>query len=81
MMWCLHGTSDWGVVTLHLCARRHLPQVQRNKRKVKQLEDDLLFRLSNSKGNLLDDTELIGILAVTKHTAQVGRRRRGPAVK
>ena len=46
-------------------------QVQSYKRKVRQLEDDLLFRLSNSQGNLLDDTELIDILAVTKQTAQV----------
>ncbi|KAK9865923.1 hypothetical protein WJX84_001850 [Apatococcus fuscideae] len=38
--------------------------------KIKQLENDLLFRLSNSSGNLLDDTELIDVLAVTKQTAQ-----------
>ncbi len=49
----------------------HPPQVQSYKRKIRQLEDDLLFRLSNSQGNLLDDTELIDILAVTKQTAQV----------
>jgi dynein heavy chain len=40
------------------------------KKKIKQLEDDLLFRLSTSTGNLLDDTELIDVLAVTKQTAQ-----------
>ncbi|PSC73956.1 flagellar outer dynein arm heavy chain gamma [Micractinium conductrix] len=51
--------------------REHLlAEVQSYKRKIKQLEDDLLFRLSNSQGNLLDDTELIDILAVTKQTAQ-----------
>ena len=46
-------------------------QVQSYKSKIKQLEDDLLFRLSNSQGNLLDDKELVDILAVTKQTAQV----------
>jgi dynein heavy chain len=51
--------------------RQHLlAEVQSYKRKIKQLEDDLLFRLSNSQGNLLDDTELIDILASTKQTAQ-----------
>jgi len=46
-----------------------LEEVQGFKKKIKQLEDDLLFRLSNSQGNLLDDTELIDVLAVTKQTA------------
>ena len=50
--------------------QRLIQEVQSYKRKIKQLEDDLLFRLSNSQGNLLDDTELIDILAVTKQTAQ-----------
>lgn len=47
-----------------------MEEVQSYKKKIKQLEDDLLFRLSNSTGNLLDDTELIDVLAVTKQTAQ-----------
>lgn len=45
-------------------------EVQSYKKKIKQLEDDLLFRLSNSQGNLLDDTELIDVLGTTKQTAQ-----------
>ena len=45
-------------------------RVRSYKKKIKQLEDDLLFRLSTSTGNLLDDTELIDVLAVTKQTAQ-----------
>jgi len=47
-----------------------IEEVTSYKKKIKQLEDDLLFRLSNSTGNLLDDTELIDVLAVTKQTAQ-----------
>ncbi len=68
---------DWEANTHPPCLPRFrvpLLQVQSYKRKIKQLEDDLLFRLSNSQGNLLDDTELIGILASTKQTAQVLRR-------
>jgi len=47
-----------------------IEDVQNYKKKMKQLEDDLLFRLANSTGNLLDDTELIDVLAMTKQTAQ-----------
>nr|Q39575.1 RecName: Full=Dynein gamma chain, flagellar outer arm [Chlamydomonas reinhardtii]7KZM_C Chain C, Dynein gamma chain, flagellar outer arm [Chlamydomonas reinhardtii]7KZN_C Chain C, Dynein gamma chain, flagellar outer arm [Chlamydomonas reinhardtii]7KZO_C Chain C, Dynein gamma chain, flagellar outer arm [Chlamydomonas reinhardtii]8GLV_AD Chain AD, Dynein gamma chain, flagellar outer arm [Chlamydomonas reinhardtii]8GLV_AX Chain AX, Dynein gamma chain, flagellar outer arm [Chlamydomonas reinhar len=48
-----------------------LEEVQSYKKRIKQLEDDLLCRLSNSQGNLLDEhQELIDVLAVTKQTAQ-----------
>jgi dynein heavy chain len=47
-----------------------IEEVGNYKAKIKQLEDDLLYRLANSTGNLLDDTELIDVLAVTKQTAQ-----------
>lgn len=47
-----------------------LEEVNSYKKRIRQLEDDLLFRLSNSQGNLLDDTELIDVLAKTKKTAQ-----------
>ena len=47
-----------------------MEEVTNYKKKIKQLEDDLLFRLSNSQGNLLDDVELIEVLNVTKKTAQ-----------
>jgi len=46
-----------------------IEEVTSYKKKIKQLEDDLLFRLSNSTGNLLDDVELIDVLNVTKQTA------------
>ncbi|KAK9841874.1 hypothetical protein WJX81_008571 [Elliptochloris bilobata] len=53
-------------------------EVQSYRKKIKQLEDDLLFRLSNSQGNLLDDTELVGVLASTKATAgEVNERLAG----
>lgn len=39
------------------------------KKKIKQLESELLYRLSNSTGNLLDDTELVKVLANTKATS------------
>jgi len=45
-------------------------EVTAYKKKIKQLEDDLLFRLANSTGNLLDDVELIDVLNNTKQTAQ-----------
>ena len=44
-------------------------EVTSYKKKIKQLEDDLLFRLANSTGNL-DDVELIDVLNNTKQTAQ-----------
>jgi len=43
--------------------------VNANQKILKQLEDDLLFRLANSTGNLLDDTELIEVLNNTKVTS------------
>jgi len=47
-----------------------LVEVNDYKKNIKSLEDSLLFRLSNSKGDLLDDTELIDVLANTKKTSQ-----------
>ncbi|KAG8470448.1 hypothetical protein KFE25_008869 [Diacronema lutheri] len=43
--------------------------VNSNQKILKQLEDDLLFRLANSTGNLLDDTELMEVLNNTKTTS------------
>lgn len=47
-----------------------IADVQSYRKKINDLESDLLQRLSSSTGNLLDDTALIDILAVTKATAQ-----------
>ena len=46
--------------------------VNANQRTLKGLEDDLLYRLANSEGNLLDDTSLIEVCAA----ALPPRRRR-----
>merc|ERR1719223_742776 len=45
-------------------------EVTANTRSLKLLDDQLLFRLSNSTGNLLDDVELIDVLANTKAKAK-----------
>ena len=47
-----------------------MEEVNSYKKKIKELEDDLLRRLSESSGNLLDDASLIDVLAVTKKTSQ-----------
>jgi hypothetical protein len=47
-----------------------LRDVNANKRRVKELEDALLDRLSNSTGNMVDDDELIEVLTSTKRIAQ-----------
>lgn len=47
-----------------------MQDVQSYRKRIEELESDLLIRLSSSSGNLLDDTALIDILAVTKATSQ-----------
>jgi dynein heavy chain len=42
----------------------------RMKKELKEIEDKILFMLSNSKGNILDDHELIETLASSKKTSQ-----------
>lgn len=47
-----------------------LTDVNNNKKELQKLDKDLLKRLTESKGNLLDDTELMEVLNNTKVQAQ-----------
>ncbi|XP_065810510.1 dynein axonemal heavy chain 8 [Labrus bergylta] len=46
-----------------------IEDVTANKRKMQELEDNLLYKLSSTKGSLVDDDSMISILSVTKQTA------------
>ncbi|XP_076601065.1 dynein axonemal heavy chain 8-like [Chaetodon auriga] len=48
---------------------RLIGDVTANKRKMQELEDNLLYKLSSTKGSLVDDDSMIGILSTTKQTA------------
>jgi dynein heavy chain len=54
---------------LEVQRRKVLSDVAMNKKMVQQLEKDLLTKLSESKGNLLDDEEMIAVLRNTKKAA------------
>lgn len=72
------GLEDQLLARLVLKERRELEErrrllleeVQAYRRRVAQLEADLLLRLSSSTGNLLEDNQLVEVLAATKATAR-----------
>lgn len=46
-----------------------IQDVTANKRKMQELEQNLLYKLTTTKGSLVDDESVIGVLNTTKNTA------------
>ena len=64
------GTSLFQYFVYHIVLQSFLTKQQNDfKIKLKELEDNLLHRLSSAEGNILKDTALVENLEVTKKTA------------
>lgn len=57
-----------------------LEDVATNRRKMKELEDNLLYRLTTTEGSLVEDESLIEMLNVTKMTSNEVREKLNVAV-
>ena len=47
-----------------------MEEVTANTRKMQELEDNLLYRLTSTEGSLVEDESLIEVLRITKVTAE-----------
>jgi len=61
--------------------RELLEEVNSNKKRMIQLEEDLLGRLSATQGNLLDDAELVDVLNKTKATTEEVKQKLASAIE
>jgi dynein axonemal heavy chain len=58
---------------------RLIMQLSRDRRELDQIEATILRMLSDSKGNILDDQDLIEALGVSQHTSQAIKQRMSEA--
>ena len=62
--------DDFGSQELEAERTKLMEEVTSNKRKMQDLEDNLLYRLTSTQGSLVEDDSLISVLGVTKTTSE-----------